>query len=198
MNLDKYKHVFENPKSTVKQNINALNELKDMRNKIDKMVGSMDKSKKTKNISMNNIDDVLSNLQTTVDEINLDNLESIKKLLLLKPMIENSRQFLINNKPNIYKCEGDGEIDITEKIKSKFVIRKTMEVEKKKKVDAEHNTESDSIDEKHNTESDSIDEKHNTESESSDKKKVFQDLDFVDSNETSDAFEEESEEETEY
>ena len=134
MNLEKYTEVFENEKSTVKDTIQSLNELKKLKKTIVTLLASTNKEKKHK-ITMNNIDTHLTKLTEIMGNINMDDLESIKELISLKSVIEQCKDFLENNRPNVYKSENGVDIDITHKIKNKLVI---------KKIDAASTEESDS------------------------------------------------------
>jgi hypothetical protein len=120
--MNEYINTLSSDDSTIEEQLNAVTCLQQYKVDIETIFHTLKGDEMDKSINIDNVNTAMSDIKKKLDKIDFENLSDITKLHKIKSQIMTCNHLLNNNKPNIKVVDNGTTIDITNKIKDKFVI----------------------------------------------------------------------------
>jgi len=120
--MNEYIDILSSDDSTIVEQLNAVQSLQQYKLDTEKVLSMLKDDCIDTDINIGNINTYMSDIKKKLDKIDFENLNDIVKLHKLKSQIMTCNHILNHNKINIKVIDNGNSIDITDKIKDKFVI----------------------------------------------------------------------------
>lgn len=119
--MDESIEILSNSSSTIDERLQAVTTLNQYKADLEHVCDNASTNTDI-NVTMDNVNSIMIDASKKLERIDYNNLNDINKLYSIKHTIEKCNKVLSEHKPNVILLHDDRKIDITNKIKTKFVI----------------------------------------------------------------------------